>query len=90
MHTYIISTSNKLDSTGFDTAPFRLSTCTLTFSPDACYLSRHVALKVGARVETPALTVNRLCGSGFETVVQVNMGKTHTDLIHCFARHTAL
>ncbi len=40
-------------------------------SPDACYLSRHVALKVGARVETPALTVNRLCGSGFETVVQV-------------------
>ncbi|CAN0054999.1 unnamed protein product [Ectocarpus sp. 12 AP-2014] len=39
-------------------------------SPDACYLSRHVALKVGARVETPALTVNRLCGSGFETVIQ--------------------
>lgn len=41
-------------------------------SPDACYLSRHVALKVGARVETPALTVNRLCGSGFETVVQAS------------------
>lgn len=44
-------------------------------SPDACYLSRHVALKVGARVETPALTVNRLCGSGFETVVQVSAGE---------------
>lgn len=44
-------------------------------SPDACYLSRHVALKVGVRVETPALTVNRLCGSGFETVIQVRLGE---------------
>lgn len=43
------------------------------FSPDACYLARHVALKVGAPVSSPALTVNRLCGSGFETVIQVHI-----------------
>lgn len=42
-------------------------------SPDACYISRHVALRVGAPVKSPALTINRLCGSGFETVVQVSM-----------------
>lgn len=35
---------------------------------DAPYLARHVALKTGMSVQTPALTVNRLCGSGFETV----------------------
>ncbi|HEX5635359.1 MAG TPA: acetyl-CoA C-acyltransferase [Gemmatimonadales bacterium] len=39
-------------------------------SPDAIYLARHVGLRAGCPVETPALTVNRLCGSGFEAVVQ--------------------
>jgi len=39
-------------------------------SADAIYLARHVGLRSGCRVETPALTVNRLCGSGFEAVVQ--------------------
>ena len=34
------------------------------------YLARHVALGVGVPVEAPALTVNRLCGSGLEAVVQ--------------------
>src|SRR2546423_4575403 len=38
-------------------------------SPDAIYLARHVGLKAGAPVATPALTVNRLCGSGFQAVV---------------------
>ena len=37
-------------------------------SLDYIYLSRHVALKCGAPVSTPALTINRLCGSGFDTV----------------------
>jgi len=36
-------------------------------SLDAAYLSRHVALKSGVPVHTPSLTINRLCGSGFET-----------------------
>ena len=39
-------------------------------SADAIYLARHVGLRSGCRIETPALTVNRLCGSGFEAVVQ--------------------
>ena len=38
-------------------------------SPDAIYMARHVGLKSGLPVETPALTVNRLCGSGFQAVV---------------------
>jgi acetyl-CoA C-acetyltransferase/acetyl-CoA acyltransferase 2 len=42
----------------------------LQTSADAIYLSRHVGLKVGVPQEVPALTVNRLCGSGFEAVVQ--------------------
>jgi len=39
-------------------------------SPDAAYLARHVALRSQVPVEVPAITVNRLCGSGFETVIQ--------------------
>jgi acetyl-CoA acyltransferase 2 len=39
-------------------------------SADAIYLSRHVALNAGLPIETPAVTVNRLCGSGFEAVIQ--------------------
>ncbi len=31
---------------------------------DSIYLARHIGLKAGLKVETPALTVNRLCGSG--------------------------
>jgi len=38
-------------------------------SPDAAYLARHVGLKSGTRLEAPSLTINRLCGSGFESVV---------------------
>lgn len=38
--------------------------------PDAPYLARHVGLKSGIPVPVPALTLNRLCGSGFETVAQ--------------------
>jgi len=37
--------------------------------PDTPYISRHVSLKVGLRKEIPALTVNRLCGSGFQSIV---------------------
>ena len=37
-------------------------------SSDAAYLARHVGLKIGAPLSTPALTLNRLCGSGFEAI----------------------
>ncbi len=39
-------------------------------SADALYGARHVALKAGLKTETPALTVNRLCGSGIEAIAQ--------------------
>ena len=39
-------------------------------SGDAIYGARHVGLKAGVPKEVPALTVNRLCGSGFESIVQ--------------------
>jgi len=42
----------------------------LQTSRDAIYLARHVGLRAGLPVEVPALTVNRLCGSGFEAVAQ--------------------
>ena len=42
----------------------------LQTSADAIYLARHVALRAGLPVETPAVTVNRLCGSGFESIIQ--------------------
>ena len=41
----------------------------LQTSGDAIYGARHVALKAGVPVEVPALTVNRLCGSGIQSVV---------------------
>jgi len=37
---------------------------------DAIYLARHIALKSGAGEQVPALTLNRLCGSGFEAIAQ--------------------
>ena len=39
-------------------------------SADALYGARHVGLKAGLPVETPAVTVNRLCGSGVESISQ--------------------
>ncbi|MFY3743677.1 acetyl-CoA C-acetyltransferase [Anaeromyxobacter sp. Red801] len=39
-------------------------------SPDAIYLARHVGLRAGLPEGVPALTVNRLCGSGFEAVIE--------------------
>jgi acetyl-CoA acetyltransferase family protein len=38
-------------------------------SKDAIYFARHVALKAGLPIDTPALTVNRLCGSGLQAIV---------------------
>lgn len=41
----------------------------LQSSSDAIYVARHVGLRVGIPIATPALTVNRLCGSGFQSIV---------------------
>jgi acetyl-CoA C-acetyltransferase/acetyl-CoA acyltransferase 2 len=54
-------------------------------SPDAIYCARHVGLKAGLPIETPALTVNRLCGSGFQALVngaeQLLLGETGAVLV---------
>jgi acetyl-CoA acyltransferase 2 len=41
----------------------------LQTSADAIYGARHVALKAGVPIEVPALTVNRLCGSGIQAAI---------------------
>jgi acetyl-CoA acetyltransferase family protein len=38
-------------------------------SADSIYGARHVALKAGLAIELPALTVNRLCGSGIQSII---------------------
>ena len=42
----------------------------LQTSADAIYCARHIGLKAGLPIEVPAVTVNRLCGSGFEAITQ--------------------
>ena len=41
----------------------------LQTSGDAIYGARHVGLKAGVPIKVPALTVNRLCGSGIQSVI---------------------
>ncbi|MDQ6857940.1 MAG: acetyl-CoA C-acetyltransferase [Chloroflexota bacterium] len=41
----------------------------LQTSGDAVYFARHIGLKAGARIEAPALTINRLCGSGLQAIL---------------------
>src|SRR3954467_1552579 len=53
-------------------------------SGDSLYGARHVALKAGLPIETPALTVNRLCGSGMQSLVNaaqmIQLGEAKTVL----------
>src|SRR5437660_12649384 len=55
-----------VDAQEFDHAVFGNAQQT---SGDSLYGARHVALKAGLPVEVPALTVNRLCGSGMQAIV---------------------
>ncbi len=41
----------------------------LQTSSDAVYGARHVGLKAGVPIDVPALTVNRLCGSGIQSAI---------------------
>jgi acetyl-CoA acyltransferase 2 len=56
----------------------------LQTSGDAIYGARHVGLKAGIPREVPALTVNRLCGSGIQSVInaaeQIELGEAATVL----------
>lgn len=53
-------------------------------SSDASYIARHAALRAGIPIHVPALTVNRLCGSGFQSVVsggqEIEMGDANVVL----------
>lgn len=50
-----------------DTLPFLFNSP--QSSSDACYIARHVGLKAGVSIASPALTVSRLCGSGFQSII---------------------
>ena len=41
----------------------------ITTGPNSAYLARHIGLYAGVPQEVPALTQNRLCGSGMQSVV---------------------
>ncbi len=69
--------ANQIDQTVFGNVLYTTS--------DSIYFSRHVALKSGCRIEAPALTVNRLCGSGFQAVVsgaqEILLGRAEVCLV---------
>jgi acetyl-CoA acyltransferase 2 len=54
-----------IDPTEFDHVVFGNAQQT---SGDALYGARHVGLRAGIPIEVPALTVNRLCGSGMQAI----------------------
>jgi len=70
-------TPDEIDHTIFGNA--------LQTSGDAIYGARHVALKAGVPFDRPALTVNRLCGSGIQSIVSgaqmIQLGEVHTCLV---------
>jgi acetyl-CoA acyltransferase 2 len=57
----------------------------LQTSGDAIYGARHVALKAGVPFQRPALTVNRLCGSGIQSIISgaqmIQLGEAGTCLV---------
>lgn len=57
----------------------------LPSTADAAYIPRHVGLKAGIPIPVPALGVNRLCGSGFQAIVdayqQMQAGDTRLALV---------
>jgi len=57
---------SKLDTGDFDHCIFGNA---LQTSGDAIYGARHVGLRAGLPFEVPALTVNRLCGSGIQSII---------------------
>lgn len=54
-------------------------------SSNAAYLARHIALHAGVSIHAPALTVNRLCGSGLQAVVSaaqsIRLGESQVALV---------
>jgi acetyl-CoA acyltransferase 2 len=82
----VIAAKGALDRSGF--APEEMDHVivgnALQTSGDAIYGARHVGLKAGVPKQVPALTVNRLCGSGIQSVInaaeQIELGEAKTIL----------
>jgi acetyl-CoA acyltransferase 2 len=56
----------------------------LQTSADSIYLARHIGLQSGVPLAVPAMTLNRLCGSGFQAIVsgamEIMLGQTDVAL----------
>src|ERR1700745_624212 len=75
-----IAGKSAIERSGVDTKEFDHVVCgnAQQTSGDALYGARHVGLRAGIPIETPALTVNRLCGSGMQAIVNAaQMIQTH-------------
>ncbi len=82
-----IATKGALASTGVapDEIDHTVMGNALQTSGDAIYGARHVALKAGVPFDRPALTVNRLCGSGIQSIVSgaqmIQLGEAQTAIV---------
>ena len=82
-----IATRGALESTGVgpEEIDHTIMGNALQTSGDAIYGARHVALKAGVPFDRPALTVNRLCGSGIQAIVSgaqmIQLGEARTCLV---------
>ena len=82
-----IAARGAMESTGVEPADIDHTVIgnALQTSGDAIYGARHVALKAGVPFEKPALTVNRLCGSGIQSIVSgaqmIQLGEAQTALV---------
>jgi acetyl-CoA acyltransferase 2 len=67
----VLAARSALDSAGVDPGEIGhvVFGNALQTSADSIYLARHVGLRAGVPEEVPAMTINRLCGSGFQAIV---------------------
>jgi len=83
----VIASRGALESTGVsaEEVDHTVFGNALQTSGDAIYGARHVALKAGVPFQRPALTVNRLCGSGIQAIVSgaqmIQLGEAKTCLV---------
>ncbi len=70
----VIAAKEALDRSGFKPEEIHhvIVGNALQTSGDAIYGARHVGLKAGVPKSVPALTINRLCGSGIQTVISAS------------------
>ena len=72
--------------TGDQWWPLHCLTCVVQATSDGPYIARHSALRVGVPDVVPAHNVNRMCGSGFQSIInasQVQTFPSEANLQHC-------